>query len=94
MAVNKVVISNTKKVELLMRPYLSRREITLILGIGDTKAGEIVKDIYKMIATQGKKPFMPKAHLVSSGTFLEFMKWNLEEFIAKAKIEQELNIVV
>ncbi len=91
MSVNKV-ISNTKKVELLMQPYLSRREIALILGIGITRAGGIVKDIYKMLAEQGKSPYTPKAYLVASETFLEFMQWKLEDFIEKAKIEQELNI--
>jgi hypothetical protein len=85
-------VSNTKKVEILMQPFLSRKDIMQLLGIGENKASEIVKEIYKHLAAEGKKPYTPKAHLVASQTFLNFMGWKLSDFVKNAKIEQQLKI--
>lgn len=80
-------ISNTRRLELLMQPYLSKKDLMEFYGRGETWVGVRLREMHKKAIAEGKKPLRG---IISTKRFMEYEALNLEELVKLAKIEKEV----
>lgn len=82
-------VSNTDIVKILLQEYLDRDDVCRVLNCCTSKASKVIVAIHNELT---KKGIITVRGKVSSKAFIEFMNFDLNDFIQKAKIEQELKI--
>lgn len=82
-------ISNKKRLELLLQPWIKTEQLALILGVSKTTASTRMAEIHKRIMEKGKRTLRGCA---SSKEVIEFFEIDMDELIKNAKIEEELGL--
>lgn len=80
-------ISNTRRVELLLQPYLSKKDLMEYYGRGETWVGAKLGEMHRQATAEGKKPLRG---IISTKRFMEYEELNLAELVKLAKIEKEI----
>lgn len=82
-------ITNTDRVALLLKPYLTTNDLMRWYGKGRTYCQDKMREMHLQVIKAGKKTVRGT---ISTAAFMRFEGIDLEEYVAKAKIEKELGI--
>lgn len=78
-----------EKVEILLKPYISKKEIQIILECTLNEAEEILLNIQKHLT---KNDFLiMNLYKVPTNLFMDLCNISIDEYVEKAKIEKEIN---
>jgi len=82
-------LSNTNRVTLLLQPYLTTQDLMNWYGRGKSWVGAKLREMHTALIKEGKKVLRGT---ISTSAFMRFEGIDLEDYVAKAKIEKELGI--
>lgn len=82
-------ITNTDRVALLLQPFLTTQDLMAWYGRGKSWVGAKLRDMHEALINEGKKVLRGT---ISTAAFMRIEGIDLEEYVAKAKIEKELGI--
>lgn len=80
-------ISNKRRVEILLQPYLSLQDLMEWYGSKKTYASTRLKEMHNALIEQNKKPVRGK---ISAQAFMDYEGIELNHFVKLAKIEKEV----
>ncbi len=82
-----VSISNVRRLQLLMQPYMTVEGVMEWYGKSRSYAEARIHEMHNMVVERGKKPVRGK---VSRAIFMEYEGVTMEQLIRLAKIEKEI----
>lgn len=80
-------ISNLRRVQLLLQPYLTKQDLIEFYGKSATYVSKKIKEIHREAIEEGKKVLRG---VVSTKSFMKFEEIDFQELLKLAKIEKEV----
>lgn len=81
-------ISYKDKVKILLKPYISKKDIQMVLDCTYNEAEEIFLNVQKYLVKN--EYLILNAYKIPSKLFLKLSNLTINEYIEKAKIEKEI----